>query len=78
MRYNIKKGDLVRLPANSIVWGSKGGALPRVMDSPTFAIVLGTADDMGMINIFCDGSFYTIKEYEVDKVEEPNYADASC
>ena len=75
MRYDIKKGDLVRLPAHSLMWMSDSH--PHQIEAPMFAIVMGTGDSRGWLKIFCNGGFYNIPASEIDKVEEPNYAHAS-
>ncbi len=75
MRYDIKKGDLVRLRAHSLMWASV--ERPHQIQSPMYAIVLGKAASRGWLQIFCDGGFYSVPESEIDTVEEPNYAYAS-
>ena len=76
MRYDIKKGDLVRLRAGSLMWASI--ERPHQIETPMHAIVLGKGESAGWLQIFCDGGFYSVPESEIDKVQEPNYAYASC
>ena len=78
MRYSFKKGDLVRLPADSILWNTNTYPTPHELSSPTYAVVLCAPNPDGWVNLFCYGAFYSIKYYEIDKVEEPNYANAGC
>ncbi len=76
MRYDIKKGDLVRLRAGSLMWASI--ERPHQIHKPMHAIVLGRAESMGWLKIFCDGGFYSVPESEIDTVEEGHHAYASC